>query len=293
VPDSQNHPERGPSARRLSPLPVPRTAAGRAGLDALVADPGAALIGLDFDGTLAPIVPDPAAARALPGAPAVLRRGGERAGTLAVITGRPALEAVEYAGLGQVPGIIVLGHYGRQRWSGGQLTAPPPPAGLAQARERLPEVLAAAGAPPGTRVEDKADALAVHVRETADPAAALGLLRGPLAELAEQTGLAPEPGRMVIELRPPGADKGRALRELAAQRPTAATLFCGDDLGDRPAFAAVAQLRAEGIPGVAVCSGSAEVTGLADEADLVVDGPPGVLALLDALAAAFGSAQGG
>ena len=92
---------------------MPRTAAGRAGLDALVADPGAALIGLDFDGTLAPIVPDPAAARALPGATAVLRRLGERAGTLAVITGRPALEAVEYAGLGQVPGIIVLGLRGR------------------------------------------------------------------------------------------------------------------------------------------------------------------------------------
>jgi trehalose 6-phosphate phosphatase len=55
----------------------------------------------------------------------------------------------------------------------------------------------------------------------------------------------------------------------------------------------VAQLRAEGVPGLAVCSGSAEVTGLADEADLVVDGPPGVVALLDALAVAFGSAQGG
>jgi trehalose 6-phosphate phosphatase len=284
--------ELGPSPQRPSPLPVPRTAAGRAGLAALVADPGQALIGLDFDGTLAPIVPDPAAARALPGATAALRRLAGRAGTLAVITGRPALEAVEYAGLGAVGGIVVLGHYGRQRWADGQLTAPPPPAGLAGARARLPEVLAAAGAPPGTRVEDKGDALAVHVRGTADPAAALELLRGPLAELAAQSGLAPEPGRMVIELRPPGMDKGQALRELAAQRRAGATLFCGDDLGDRPAFEMVAQLRAEGIPGLAVCSGSAEVTGLADEADLVVDGPPGVVALLDALAAAFGSAPG-
>ena len=98
---------------------------------------------------------------------------------------------------------------------------------------------------------------------------------------------------MVIELRPPGADKGQALRELAAQRPPSAVLFCGDDLGDRPAFAAVAQLRAEGIPGLAVCSGSAEVTDLADEADLTVDGPPGVAALLAELATAFGLAQGG
>ena len=285
--DPQNQPERGPAGLDPPPLPVPRTAAGRAGLAALLADPGRSVIGLDFDGTLAPIVPDPAAARALPGAAAALRRLSGQAGTLAVITGRPALEAVEYAGLADVPGIVVLGHYGRQRWSDGQLTAPPPPAGLALARQRLPEVLAAAGAPAGTRVEDKADALAVHTRQAANPAAALDRLRGPLAGLAAEAGLALEPGRMVIELRPPGADKGRALRELAAARPTSATMFCGDDLGDRPAFAAVAQLRAEGIPGLAVCSGSAEVTGLADQADLVVDGPPGVVALLDGLATAF------
>ncbi|HMH89973.1 MAG TPA: trehalose-phosphatase [Streptosporangiaceae bacterium] len=268
-------------------MPVPRTEVGRAGLAALLADPGRSLIGLDFDGTLAPIVPDPAAARALPAASEALRRLSGRAGTLAVITGRAAAEAVEYAGLADVPGIIVLGHYGRQRWSDGRLTAPPPSAGLADARARLPGLLAAAGAPAGTRVEDKGDALAVHTRQSADPAAALDLLRGPLAELAAQTGLVTEPGRMVIELRPPGADKGRALRELAAERPPSAVLFCGDDLGDRPAFAAVAQLRAEGIPGLAVCSGSAEVTELAAEADLVVDGPPEVAALLDGLAAAF------
>ncbi|HEY2284153.1 MAG TPA: trehalose-phosphatase [Streptosporangiaceae bacterium] len=288
MPEPQNQPQRGAAPAPPVPLPAPRTEAGRAGLAALLADPGRSLIGLDFDGTLAPIVPDPAAARALPGATAALRRLGAAVGTLAVITGRPAAEAVQYAGLADVPGIIVLGHYGRQRWSGGQLTAPPPPAGLARARARLPGLLAAAGAPEGTRLEDKGEALAVHTRQAADPAAALGLLRGPLAELAEETGLALEPGRMVIELRPPGADKGQALLELARARPTAATLFCGDDLGDRPAFAAVAGLRAEGIPGLAVCSGSAEVTGLADEADLVVDGPPGVVALLDGLAAAWG-----
>jgi trehalose 6-phosphate phosphatase len=289
VPDPQNQPERGRSPAPPGPLPTPRTEAGRAGLAALLADPGRSLIGLDFDGTLAPIVPDPAAARALPAATAALRRLSGVAGTLAIITGRPAAEAVEFARLADVPGIIVLGHYGRQRWSGGQLSAPPPPAGLARARARLPGLLAVAGAPEGTWLEDKGDALAVHTRQTPDPAAALELLRDPLAELATETGLALEPGRMVIEIRPPGADKGQALRELAQARPTTAVLFCGDDLGDRPAFAAVAELRAEGIPGLAVCSGSAEVTGLADEADLVVDGPPGVVALLNALADAWGA----
>jgi trehalose 6-phosphate phosphatase len=65
-------------------------------------------------------------------------------------------------------------------------------------------------------------------------------------------------------------------------------MFCGDDVGDRPAFRAVRELRADGIPGLAVCSGSEEVPELAAEADLVVAGPPGVTALLAGLADAFG-----
>ena len=56
-------------------------------------------------------------------------------------------------------------------------------------------------------------------------------------------------------------------------------------------FRAVATLRADGIPGLAVCSGSAEVTGLAEHADLMVDGPAGVVDLLNALAGAFAAAR--
>ena len=87
-------------------------------------------------------------------------------------------------------------------------------------------------------------ALAVHTRRAADPGSALAALRGPLGDLAERLGLAAEPGRMVIELRPPGMDKGAALRRLARERAAAAVLFCGDDLGDLPAFAAVRVMRA-------------------------------------------------
>ncbi len=267
-------------------LPSPRSAAGRAGLAALLRDPDRALAALDFDGTLSPIVDDPAAARAHAGAVDALRRLAPVLGTVAVITGRPALAAVQLGGLDRVPGLIVLGHYGRQRWEAGRLTSPPAPPGVAVARERLPAVLAEAGAPEGTWTEDKGDALAVHTRRAADPGEALERLRGPLADLAARTGLTVEPGRMVIELRPPGSDKGEALKRLARQRAAAAVMYCGDDLGDEPAFRAVAELRGEGVPGLAVCSGSTEVSALAELADLVVDGPDGVVELLDALAAA-------
>src|SRR2546429_55113 len=121
-------------------------------------------------------------------------------------------------------------------------------------------------------------------RRTADPEGVLEVLRGPLAELAGRHGLIVEPGRMVLEVRPPGIDKGVALADYVRRSSASAVLYAGDDLGDLAAFDGVERLRAEGVPGVLVCSGSNEVTGLAARADLVVDGPTGVVGLLDALA---------
>ena len=261
-----------------------RTPEGEAGLAAIRRDPARALIATDFDGTLAPIVADPREARADPGAVAALRELAGLVGTLAVITGRPAAEAVELGGFESVPGLIVLGHYGLERWQGGALTGPGDLPGVEAARERLPGMLAAAGAPEGVWVEDKGSALAVHTRRAADPVGALAALREPLAGLAADVGLVVEPGRLVIELRPPGMDKGAALTALVAERQAGPVLFAGDDLGDLAAFAAVRALRGEGHPGVTVCSASGEVSELAAEADLVVDGPAGVAALLSWLA---------
>jgi trehalose 6-phosphate phosphatase len=268
--------------------PRSRTPEGQAGLQALLARPRQALIATDFDGTLAPIVPDPRAARAHPGTVPALTRLAKAVGTLAIITGRPAADAVAYGGLDAIPGIIVLGHYGWQRWQDGALAGPDTPPAVEAAREALPGVLSRAGAPAGTWVEDKVHALAVHTRRSADPEAALRVLRGPLGELADRLGLAAEPGRMVIELRLPGMDKGTALTRLARERAADPIMFCGDDLGDLPAFAAVRALRAEGIRGCAVASASAEAPQLAAAADLVVEGPEGILALFAAIADELG-----
>jgi len=281
-----------PNPSAASRLPVPTTAEGRAGLGALLDDPGRAVIALDFDGTLAPIVPDPADARALPAAVDALRQLTPIIGIMAVLTGRPALAAVEYASLDQIPGVVVLGHYGRQRWQNGQVETPSAPEGLAVARQRLPEVLTEASAPDGIFIEDKGEALAVHTRRTAEPAVALEQIRPRLLALAAETGLRAEPGRFVIELRPEGADKGIALVALAGGRDTSAVMFGGDDLGDRPAFAAVRRMRESGLPGIAVCSDSAEVADLADEVDLIVDGPEGIAALLAGIAAEIGRRSG-
>ncbi|WP_017622719.1 trehalose-phosphatase [Nocardiopsis chromatogenes] len=265
-------------------LPRPRTSDGAAALGAIAARPSTALLAFDFDGTLAPIVPDPRDARPHPRALAALRALAPRVAGVSVVTGRPAETAVEYGGLDGVPGIVVLGHYGLERWEDGRLTSPGAVQGLEDARAAIPGLLADLGpVGEGVHVEDKGKAVAVHTRRAARPAEALEALREPLGLIAERAGLAVEPGRMVIELRPPGMDKGAALTALADRVRPGALLYAGDDLGDLPAFATVRELRTRGVPGVAVCSGSSEAPTLAEQADLVVEGPEGIADLLEGL----------
>ncbi|MFE2299476.1 trehalose-phosphatase [Streptomyces sp. NPDC059445] len=273
-------------------LPTPVTPAGRDALEAILTRPARTVVALDFDGTLAPIVPDPDRARAHPDAVPALAALAPKVASVAVVTGRPAGVAVRHGGFAGVPGLehlVVLGHYGAERWDAvsGTVTAPAPHPGVAAVRAELPGFLDAIGAWQGTWIEEKGRAVAVHTRRAADPQAAFEALREPLGELAARHGLIVEPGRMVLELRPPGMDKGVALLEYVREVGAEAVLYAGDDLGDLPAFGAVDKLRSDGVPGLLVCSGSSEVAELAERADLVVDGPAGVVRILAALAAAL------
>lgn len=257
-------------------------------LGALVADPGGALVACDYDGTLAPIVADPAAAVPAPGALDALLALAGRVGRLAVVTGRPAVDAVRVGGLDAVPGLVVMGLYGAQRWAGGELTAAPRPPGLAAARAETDALLADPPSPAvaGATLEDKGGSFAVHTRRAADPDLAVRALGGPLRRIATRYGLLVEPGRLVLELRGTGFDKGVAVRALAtADPPSRSVLYLGDDLGDLAAFEAVRTLREEGVEGWTVAAANPEEPRVAAAADLVVDGPPGVVALLVALAA--------
>lgn len=271
-------------------LPQPRTPAGRDGLAALLARPERAVIALDFDGTLAPIVPDPERARAHPEAVPALAALAPKVRSVAVVTGRPAGVAVRHGGFAGVPGLehlVVLGHYGAERWDAvtGTVQAAEPHPGVAAVRAELPGFLDAIGAWRGTWIEEKGRAVAVHTRRALDPQAAFDALRGPLGELAARHGLIVEPGRLVLELRPPGVDKGVALVDYVREVGAESVLYAGDDLGDVPAFTAVDKLRSDGaVRGLLVCSGSPEVAELADRADVVTAGPAGVVAFLSALA---------
>ncbi len=275
------------------PIPTPATAAGRAGLAEIRDDPGNALLAFDYDGVLAPIVDDPRNSPPHPRAVAALARVAALVGSVAVITGRPAQVVLDYGQFQREPGLsglVVFGAYGRERWDArtGQLVTPPPPAALDAVKRELPELLIRHGVPDAW-VEDKPSAVAVHTRRSADPAGALAALIGPISDCAQRHGLHVEPGRFVLEIRPSGVDKGQILMSYVDERNARSVCYTGDDLGDLPAFDAVQSLRANGIPGLAICSASIEVAEVARRADLIVDGPAGVVEFLDSLADALTS----
>ena len=70
--------------------------------DEMVAVAAHAVVGLDFDGTLAPIVDDPDAAHIHPDAPEVLLDLAQVVRAVAVITGRPARKVLALGGLDEV-----------------------------------------------------------------------------------------------------------------------------------------------------------------------------------------------
>jgi trehalose 6-phosphate phosphatase len=260
-------------------LPAPRTAAGAAGLAALLASPATAVVAVDFDGTLAPIVARPEDARPAPGAVDALAALSGRVGRCAVVTGRAADEAVRLGGLDAVPGIEVLGHYGLQRWTNGRLDTPPPSAAVDEARTALAALVD--DGPEGVHLEDKEHSLVVHTRPAADPAGALAELTPQVAAVADRLGLETVPGRYVVEIRPPGVDKGLAVRRLVEEIEATVVVYAGDDLGDLPAFAAVEAFRAGGGAGLTVASMGADApVELRDRADLLLDGPDAVVAFL-------------
>jgi trehalose 6-phosphate phosphatase len=270
-------------------LPEPTTDVGRAGLAALIAEPSSAVIAVDFDGTLAPIVTRPEDARAVAGAVDSLTALASRVAAVAVVTGRSAGDLIAITGMDAVPQVRVLGHYGLEEWYDGELHSPDPSPAVDQARMQLRPLLAQA--PRGVHVEDKRHSLVVHTRPAADPAGTLGRLTPALERLAAELGLETVPGRMVLELRPAGVDKGIAVRRLFDEVNASTLLYVGDDLGDLAAFAAVEEARARGLTGLTVASVDPALddapAALAAQADLVLAGPQVVVEFLAALARAI------
>jgi trehalose 6-phosphate phosphatase len=249
-------------------------------LDTLLAPflraPGEAGILTDFDGTLAPIVEDPAAARPLEGAVDVLHRLARRYRRVAVVSGRPAAFLARRLRLEEAPELFVSGLYGMEYAEGDAVTSHP----RAEEWRRLVETLACEAeeqAPEGVHVERKGLSVTLHYRTAPEHGQ---WVRTWCDEAAQRTGLAVHPARMSDELRPPvEVDKGTVVADLAEG--LSAVCFLGDDVGDLPAFAALDRLRDDGVATLKVVVASTEAAPeLVEAADVLVPGPAAALDLL-------------
>jgi trehalose 6-phosphate phosphatase len=239
-----------------------------------------ALVALDFDGTLAPISPHPADARPLPGVHQLLRDLRATGAALAIVTGRSVASLLRVSGFDAVPGIVIYGMHGVERWENGRLRAPATPPGIDELRLSLPKIVASVAADPAVWIEDKELSLVVHTRLTAEPDRLIEVLRAPVAEAVEAAGLQMRPGKEVLEICIPGIDKGTAIRELIGDE-TAAVCYAGDDVGDLPALREViAWSGRSGRPKFAVAIDPSGVGPLAGLADVTVPDPHSLILLL-------------
>jgi len=194
---------------------------------------------LDVDGTLLEIEREPGAVHVPDELCRVLGQlQTATGGALALVSGR-SLDQLDR--LFSPLRLNAAGLHGLERRNRSQVTrAAPKPAILARARECLSEFAAATA---GVLLEDKGLTLALHYRNA--PAAAAAALAVAEAAVAESGGaLDLLRGKMVCELKPPGADKGQAIAAFMAEPPFVGRrpVFAGDDVTDEAGFATINDL---------------------------------------------------
>jgi trehalose 6-phosphate phosphatase len=246
---------------------------------------GASPAGLltDFDGTLSPIVTDPALARPVEGVAQALERLTATGVLVAIITGRAPLDARFMLG---TAGVLVAGNHGTE-WLEPDAVVTRSLLDHDDVRGRLDRVLARLPRLDGVPIEEKGLSASVHYRNAADPNAARAAILEALGDVSA-AGIELREGRMSVELRPIGAgDKGSAARELVERHGLRGVVVMGDDLTDLDMFRVVAALRAEGRVRAAVIGvggGSGELPGaVAAAADVVLAGPVEAADLLERL----------
>lgn len=194
------------------------------------------LITLDFDGTLAPLVDDPAESRMLPQAhKALVALGAMRGVTVALVSGR-AIDSLR-AVAEPAPEWFLVGSHGGEIVAPGEREDYEVPSVVPPGMERAFRDVVAAY--PGTRLETKAFGLALHTRGVEESAARNAETAA--RQVAQDHGgsLTIREGHGILEFSVLEATKGDAIRELREQTHADGVFFAGDDKTDEDAIVAL------------------------------------------------------
>jgi trehalose 6-phosphate phosphatase len=245
-----------------------------------------AAIMFDIDGTLAPIVEQPADARVPESTRQLLAELARRYGVVACVSGRRASEARAMVAIGT---ISYLGSHGAELLRAGWTESTIDPE-LEDWRRRMHEFGRQVDTPDlrrrRIRIEDKGAILAFHWRGAPDEEEARAGIDA-IAARAEAAGLRTHWGRKVLEVRPPvRIDKGAGITAFLEGEDVDVAMYVGDDTTDLDAFRSLDQLVQDGRltqsikVGVRSDEGPEEIL---SDADLIVEGTKGVLSLLSLL----------
>ncbi len=191
------------------------------------------LVATDYDGTLAPIVADPGAARPLRESVVALRMLASLPHThVAVISGRALRDLAGV--MGEPEDVHLVGSHGSE--FDPDFAQSLPREALALRDRVLAELSEIARGVPGARVEAKPASIAFHYREVADAAADAGM-RAVLDGPGALEGVVTKHGKKVVELGVLSTHKGTALELLRQRLGASAVCFVGDDVTDEDAFA--------------------------------------------------------
>jgi trehalose 6-phosphate phosphatase len=249
----------------------------------VLAEPPAGVL-TDFDGTLSPIVTDPALARLVEGGHGALARLAQQLEVVAIVTGRAALDARHMTG--EVPGLLIAGNHGTE-WLDASTDVPVAAPGMEDVRARLDRALSRLPELDGVPIEHKGLSAAIHFRNAPDPAATRAAILHALGDVGAE-GLELRDGRMTVELRAIGAaDKGTATLAIVERHALRGVVVLGDDVTDLDMFRAVIGLRSEGrVRGLVVGVGGGDHE-VPDEvraaADVLLADPTQAAAFLDGL----------
>ncbi|MFZ1363112.1 MAG: trehalose-phosphatase [Candidatus Nanopelagicales bacterium] len=195
------------------------------------------LVASDFDGTLAPIVSDPTAARALPGTNLILRNLAHLKNTsVALLSGRALRDLAAMTRLPQE--IILVGSHGAEHELGAANNLGQE---LFELRQKITmQAQKTVASAPGAEVEHKPAGVAVHVRNATEEDS-----ERVLAELHALYDNDPKvhqlDGKAVLELSVVSTNKGTALNKVRDDAGATATIFIGDDVTDETAFAVLGE----------------------------------------------------
>ena len=199
---------------------------------------------LDFDGTLVELADRPDQVRVDDGLSSLLERlSTQLGGRIAIVSGRSIEQLSGFLGAWCETVALVGSHGAEVRTPGSDVLAPEKPDALREAERAFAAAFAKAE---GVVIEPKTLGVAIHYRLSPSSEAEAERLA---SEFATRHALELQRGKMMVEVRTAGHDKGSGIAALMRMPAFAGTrpVFVGDDLTDEPGFQLCAQLGGAGV----------------------------------------------